>query len=353
MKKDDFAGWKLHDEVIIVGKQLSSRIYKPGVGWVPRTEHLGRYQGYIVDPNNKLQLESAKLWATWTEYIDDRNSQIKHEPEIFKYKNEGFTLQLLESAERSSQGGKLSFWNCLITAPDNQEFIIGIAADLLLSLLKNNICDNGVIQNKIRFGRLNGSVGALSDNMDEYKQAVADMETRRAVNTQKKTKKYRLGYTYSSLTLDNVYLGSCYQHYEIIEPVRWTTDPIVIKKLDKPIKRNLFPTFDKTKLNMSDYFDNGTVCDNPARIEGDCVVKIDSTMEEYLEQSKDKMVECFNREDKFHLYPYRILPFICSTSKSDFELSDVFRKLVSVSNENYYKDRNFFAYGYGNLINIE
>lgn len=337
--------------MIIVGKHLGTKSYERGIAGCQ--ELLNRYRGYVVDPNNKSQFESAKQWATWNEYFDDRNSRIKHEPKIFRYKNAGFTLQLLESAAGSNRGGKLSFWNCLITAPDNQEFIIGIATDLLLSLLKNNICDNGVIQNTIRFGRLNGSVGALSDNMDEYKQAVADMETRNAVNRQKKTKKYRPGHTYSSLTLENVYLGSVYQHYEIIESSRWTSDPLLIKKLDKPIKRNLFPTFDKTKLNMSEYFDDGTVCDNPARIEGDCVVKLDSTMDEYLEQSRNKIIEALNREDKFHLYPYRLLPFICSASKSDLELSEMFRKLVQTSNENYYRDKNFYYFGYGNLINIE
>ena len=78
-------------------------------------------QGYIVEEGNKSSLETAERWASWGEYVGTS----------FTYDNGNFDFELLDAAGGSNQGGKLSFWNCKITAPDNEEFIVGINSEII------------------------------------------------------------------------------------------------------------------------------------------------------------------------------------------------------------------------------
>lgn len=61
-----YNGWKMLDKIIIV--KTAKNHYKYGCP-----------QGYIVEPNNKKQLESAKNWGGMTTYEKDENGNcIKH-----------------------------------------------------------------------------------------------------------------------------------------------------------------------------------------------------------------------------------------------------------------------------------
>ena len=160
-------------------------------------------QGYIVEEGNKGSLETAERWASWGEYVGTS----------FTYDNGNFDFELLDAAGGSNQGGKLSFWNCKITAPDNEEFIVGINSEILLELLKYNKFENGKLLNKkIYFGRIRGNaVGAFTDNMPLFEQAKKDEEAR--TKNSKKTVKYDPGTVVSSLSEGKrIYYGVAYQY---------------------------------------------------------------------------------------------------------------------------------------------
>lgn len=160
-------------------------------------------RGYIVEEDNKSSLETAKRWASRGEYVGTS----------FTYDNGNFDFELLDAAGGSSQGGKLSFWNCKINAPDNEEFIVGINSDILLELLKYNKFENGKLLNKkIYFGRIRGNaVGAFTDNMPLFEQAKKDEEAR--IKNSKKTVKYDPGTVVSSLSEGKrIYYGVAYQY---------------------------------------------------------------------------------------------------------------------------------------------
>lgn len=214
-----YKGIKIEDEIIIVERKFNNN----------------ESQGYIVSINNKNQLDSALHWAEHYDWVYDETGErvIDHysyggkectsdtpgawpvykQEKIFgvvhTYKNGQFKFSLLNSACSSSQGGKLSFWNCLITAPDNKEYIIGINSECLIQLLKNNTFINGICQANVWLGRIKNNVGAFTENMEEFEQGKKDKILRET----KKTAKYDIG---SVLIPSNkVYCGKFYKTFDI------------------------------------------------------------------------------------------------------------------------------------------
>ena len=203
----EYNGWKLFDKIIIV--KTSRDHYK-----------YGYKQGYIVEPNNKKQLESAKNWGGQTIYdkdedgnyiVDENGNYSKHYigAEVIETDNIGFKLTLLDCAGGSSQGGKLSFWNCLIEK-DNDKYVVGINSELLLELMLQSTFTNGVCDKKLCFARKNGNVGVLHEEMSQYKDAINDMHIKKDVNT-KKTSKWQIGNNYVTLQMDDIYFGKLFQ----------------------------------------------------------------------------------------------------------------------------------------------
>lgn len=249
---DNYTGWKMFDTVTIVVKQITRFNYK-----TYETMYTDEYQGFIVDTKNKKQLETAVKWGTTHkchyEEVDGKRictGSIDILPEQYTYDNKGFILELSEAAEQSSQGGKLSFWNCWITAPDGKRFLIGIAANLLLDVLKSCDVKNGVVQEPLMFARCKGGVGMLSESMKSYKDAISD-EYQRKNKSKGKTTKHKIGYVYETLTQKNVYLGDFYRWYEPVYeekesnyyPYHKANQLVGFKKLDKPVKLMWFPTY--------------------------------------------------------------------------------------------------------------
>ena len=245
-----YTGWKLFDKVTIVAKKILAYDYKTG-----ETTDTGNVQGYLVDPTNKKQLEAARNWGTnykpiYKEVDGKRQFVDKEiiEPDEYTYDNDGFTLELHNSAGGSSQGGKLSFWNCWITAPDGHRFLVGIAADLLLDVLKSSTVINGVVQDKLMFARCNGGVGMLSKSMDSYKNAVNDMAIKKKMSSGK-TKKVIPGHIYETTTEQNIYVGKMYQWYEEVRDKRqvdyWHRYGKLIgfKRLEKPREFIFYPSY--------------------------------------------------------------------------------------------------------------
>lgn len=341
---DGYTGWKLFDKVTIVAKKILAYDYKTG-----ETTDTGNVQGYLVDPSNKKQLEAARNWGTAYksiyEEVDGKRQFVDKEiikPDEYTYDNDGFTLELYNSAEGSSQGGKLSFWNCWITAPDGHRFLIGIAADLLLDVLKSSTIVNGVVQDKLMFARCHGGVGMLSKSMDSYKDAIKDEEIKKNVS-KGKTSKYRTGHIYETITEKNVYFGKFYRWYEPIWESRSGyasnyTNLRGFKKLDKPVEQIFFPGYDEKKTKMSEYI--AYMCDcrdkAPTRKESDKVVEVDTTMEEvckkleykYFWEDYYKWVN-YNKQGYNSCKPVNYKSIGISTNDKEYTMSEELKKALT------------------------
>lgn len=305
MKNNDYCGWSMFDNVTIVAKPVLHH------DWTNDTVTVqDKFQGFVVDSTNTKQLETAKRWAEQIIYgpYDEKTRDYPEKRVIegteHTYKNDGFTLELSEAAESSSQGGKLSFWNCWITAPDGERFLIGIAANLLLDVLKNTTVINGVVQEPLMFARCKGGVGMISRNMEAYKQAQADMAHKAKVS-KGKTSKHKVGHVYETIREKNIYFGKIYQHYEPVyveEPRGWTTRQKLIgfKRRETPLELHVFPDYESGKNKLSDYTSPDrrymwwrlTQKKLPARVESDIVVELDVGLE--------AVVDRINQQELFH-----------------------------------------------------
>lgn len=162
-------------------------------------------QGYVVPEGSSL--DNARYWAEGKDW----------EPKEYKYKNGTFTLRVTNAAGYSSQGGKLSFWNCQIRTEDEKEFLIGIASDCLAELIINNTLINGKCQNKIYFAKCGNSTWAITENMPSYKTALEDKK----IKETKTTTKYEPGDLVGSLTCTEVYLGEIYEYISVYQLNRY------------------------------------------------------------------------------------------------------------------------------------
>ena len=265
----DYQGYKLIDKIMLVCRDKSEHNNSTGYN-----RHGGMYQAYLVDPSNKKQLESARYWAKWTEYGPsykneetgkwEREYEIKHEPVEFEFDNNGFTLELLDCAGGSSQGGKLSFWNCKVSR-DNKDFVIGINSDMLLDLLKNATFVSGKCQSSLIFITQKGRVGMTVEGSDTYNQCIKDKEL---LSNLKKTQtsKFTFGDKISTATINDVYLGTITKYYDF-DPgeknATWRYSHFDIRdckitKLKKPITYHLFESLyrDRSIKTILDEYDS-------------------------------------------------------------------------------------------------
>ena len=215
-----YKGINIPEQIIIVEKPL---VGANPTSTYPEEEEERIPQGYVVLPNNPNMLKSAMSWATTScyardefgEYIyddDDKPGRYLMETRNgieHTYTNGTFTLEMYDSANRSSQGGKLSFWNCLITAEDGSRFIIGIDADLLLNLLQFAEFKQGKCLDKIFLGRQGSHVGVYTATMPDYLQAQIDLKFK----TLKPTTKYQIGDIIKSKSQTLIYLGEHTEYF--------------------------------------------------------------------------------------------------------------------------------------------
>lgn len=307
----DYQGIKIYNEVIIVEKE--SWHWENG----KRVKDLIP-QGYVVEVGNKKMLETAKSWAKQDLYkVDENNNYVYDENGyhvydtidgvINTYKNGEFKFELNEAADGSSQGGKLSFWNCLITAPDNKVYKIGISSEILLNLLKQNTFKNGICESNIWLGRIKGQqVGAFTENMPEFDQSKADQALREAKNT----KKYQPGAILKSKTKTQIYLGEFTEYFSMqnsYEEYRNATGREDIKE------RNIYFVLDDEPYSYHLYLD---------------------LSEDYIDMhdAQALMDEAINWDGKnksFYDFPYYI-------SREDKKLSRVVVGQTDLSNINIY-----------------
>lgn len=241
----EYKGYKLLDKILLVCRDKPER--EDSHGWYNNRNY---YQAYLVDPSNKKQISSARYWATWTEYGPGykdtygrwkRDYEIEHSPVEFEFNNDDFTLELLDCAGGSSQGGKLSFWNCLIRKNDNT-FMIGINSDLLLDLLKNATFINGKCQSPLVFITCKGKVGMTVKGSATYNQCLKDLELKANVKS-KAVSKFSFGDKISTATINEVYLGTINQYYTVTSTYTYYSYArpkiTTVTKLSKPITHYL------------------------------------------------------------------------------------------------------------------
>lgn len=356
----EYKGWTLYDEVIIVIKKENSYRYKE----YP--------QGYVVNPKDKKQLSTAIRWGTVNHYKKDENGEYIRDsknnriydvikPEIITIKNEGFKLTLLDSANSSYNGGKQSFWNCLVENK-NIKCIVGIDSKLLLNVLLQNNFYNGTCEKELRFARCSGGVGLLNANMIEYKEAIRDMESKRNIN-KGKTSKWKEGHNYITLTQDDTYLGKLYMPINIDIKHSYAylsnnTIDVTLSKNEKPHRycvvdtdeinnitklSNLFEKLHKESLNKKEEIlkDNNSAisdmircyyvllnkCDTmaklPSRKEGNFVIDMDvpfgEYFDDYMKRIRDIILEMLKDTNKLFT-PYRLdslMVYSCSESFKD------------------------------------
>lgn len=257
----DYHGYKLIDKIMLVCRDTAEHEESHGYN-----KYKDCYQAYLVDPSNKKQLESARYWAKWTEYGPSyrndegkwvRDYEIEHHPVEFEFENNGFELELLDCAGGSSQGGKLSFWNCVVTK-DNKQFVIGINSDMLLDLLKNATFVSGKCQSPLIFITQKGKVGMTVEGSETYKQCVKDKEL---ISSLKKsqTSKFTFGDKISTATINDVYLGTITKYYDFDPGEKNATwhyhyfdiRNCTVTKLKKPVTYHLFESLYKDRSLMT------------------------------------------------------------------------------------------------------
>lgn len=234
-------------------------------------------QGYVVSEGSSL--DNARNWAERSDW----------EPKEYKYKNGTFTLRVTNAAGHSSQGGKLSFWNCQIRTEDEKEFLIGISSDCLAELITNNTLINGKCQNKIYFAKYKGNqTYAITENMPSYKVALKDKQLRET----KKTSKYEVGSVVSGLTVNRMYAGVV---YEYIKTYRTTWQYKYANRIDMlvVINKNPIKYYWMPNANWHDYrictgelfksLMKGIVSD----------IKNPPDIESVIKESKEKEIEKF------------------------------------------------------------
>lgn len=261
----DYKGYKLLDKIMLVCRDVPEHVDSFG-----HNSGTTCYQAYLVDPVSSKQLESARHWAKWTEYGPSyknsegkwvRDYEIEHTPVEFEFDNNGFILELLDCAGGSSQGGKLSFWNCLVKK-DDKTFKIGINSDMLLDLLKTAVFDKGICQSPLIFITQNGKVGMAVEGSDTYKQCVADRELKWRLKSSA-VSKFEFGDVLKTATIEEVYLGTMYKYYTF-DPGNNTNrynrhydlHDCTLTKLAKPTKYYLFDSaYEKIKIsNFTDKY---------------------------------------------------------------------------------------------------
>ncbi len=328
MSTNNYKGWYVPEDVIIVAKEM--RDWQNGEYIIT-----GKYQGYVVDANNKDMLASAHHWAKWTEYVQPYDKEthtykevIEHEGVEHQFINEGFTLELLDSANSSSQGGKLSFWNCKISK-DDKEFIIGIASDYLLEILLHNNFVNGVCQAPLSFARCKGGVGMMNKEMPSYQQFLKDEELRTTMS-RGKTKKRVPGHLYSTLTGGDVYFSTFYCWYEpVYQPDRYYSyraNFVGFKKLETPTVHYWQPSYNKEFTKKSEYVSKYLYLDDkiPARTDSGQVAEIDITDEEVLQLWAEKAYA-----DDANTTAVTYTTVGLSTSKDSYTLPDSIRQWIT------------------------
>ena len=332
----EYSGWKQLDKIDIVYSVNST------------VEHKGKTykKAYIVESGNtkahEKSLTSAKAWACGY-------SRDKIEPTIIQTENKDFSFQIISAAGKSwSQGGKLSFWMCIVEKKDIEPFAVGINADILCDLILESTMYNGGTKEKVFFARKNGQLGVLHENMPSYKELLKDQEIKKNIN-KGKTSKWKIGYSYKTLTQEDIMYG-------YFKPIVSTNhkDDYILYTLDFNAKFRPYYTSTYTKEGLKDFkcYINHLPAKCPARQEGS---KIFDETPNYYNEACSKIIEyCKSefKEDRFHFHDDYVIYNLPEVAFALFSYSpektiellawqrDIVQKRINDINANIMTDRD-------------
>ena len=330
--------WNLYDEIILVCKKTDKNNY---------------YKAYVVNPNNKTQLETARRWAIGYNKKENKTYE-------FTYDNKDFKLEIISSADNSSQGGKLSFWKCLIKKEGNI-FEIGINSELLSTLIKHTTIKKGQVEELVSIARYSGQVGVLTDNMTQYKEAVSTKILKEKRKKSKKTSIYKKGKVYSTLTKNDLCLGNIKAYYEILPEFvsrdhQYILANPVLVKLDTPKDYSLcvdynekFKQFKSIKdifknLYTEDYWGNeepniyplrDITYKNVSRVEEDTQIILNDTIEDinnYIDKCLDYLEKKLESKESYMKGYYKRTYYSILCFKKDIP------NVLTISKEEYNKN---------------
>lgn len=265
--------WQSSDKVKIVFNNYDYNI-----------NHNGKKYPMAFVVVNDAQLNTAIKWAT------GEDIKVK----IIETDNKDFTFSLANAPERSySQGGKLSFCNCIVEKEGIPSFAVGINTEYLFANMFDTTVVKGVFQDKVIFAKQNNNTGAIVMGSKIYNEVMADAIAREKVATGTKTKKWIRGSVYCSPTLADLYLGEFTSQIEShIEDSRTS---LIFKQ--NPKKKHVFMSYnasDSLSLNVGRIF-NAYHYDQklPARVWTEALIPND---EHYI-KNLEKLYETGIEED--------------------------------------------------------
>jgi len=199
----EYSGWKQINKVKIV--------YSTKEKWHSVEFNGKKYKkAYIVESGTTKACQKSLAAAThWAESYDWNNGEKRNyiEPTIVETDNSDFSFQIVSAADNSwSQGGKLSFWMCLMEKDGIEPFAVGINSDLLANLILESTVYKGAVKEKVFFARKNGQLGVLHEAMPSYQKLLKDQQLKKNI-TKGKTSKWKIGYTYNTLTQSDTMFG--------------------------------------------------------------------------------------------------------------------------------------------------
>ena len=182
--------WSVPDKIIII-ESTQNRLYI--------SDELSIPKAYVVFGDNKKALENARNWAGRDSIEHNISNDI------------GFTFEIIECAGNSSQGGKLSFWNCRMkNAKENIDVSVGINSQILCLLLQETTFINGFCQGNVIFAKYNGQLGVVCIGTKSYDEAIQSQTNKNNLKTGK-TVKWEKGFAYRTQNTSDVWIGDAYK----------------------------------------------------------------------------------------------------------------------------------------------
>lgn len=230
---------------------------------------------------------------------------------------------MLNGPQCSSNGGKVSFCNCIITVPDGKQFLVGINTEYLFDLFKECTIEKGTIKEKLMFAFDKNRTFMVFKDSQMYNNIINECLISKNYNNLPKTTKRKFGYIYSSKTKSAIYLGSYYAQYKVCNKYFSTSSnsTYYIQKLITPIKVNLYYKLNDNNLQdkLSDFcIKNNLYCASnySSLVEKQNSIIMDISMEEFIKR--------LNAQFLIDPIYYCYIPYILNIDKSDAKLPKMF-----------------------------
>lgn len=225
-------------------------------------------QAYIALDKKSIEagLRLAEDKGNSSEMIEIKNGSIK-------------AVDIAQASSGSSVGGKLSFWTCELTLPDDRKCSIGINSDNLCDFIKANTFINGKCKSNIYLGRENSSQAIFTENMESYKEGI----NKRKVKAKQKSTSYKPGDIVQTETSNQVYIGKIYKYLDIHARRTYgygtSTLEYIITLHNNPKVVHWLPSLDiRTKIPDNHMYSSELYDNKPKRIiTGDSISKEDIT----------------------------------------------------------------------------